>query len=535
MTRRALGAVLAAVALLAAPLPARAQAGPRILVMPFENATRDSRIVWLGEAASLLLADNLNALGSSAIAREERREAFSHLQIPATATLSDATVIRIGQLVGAAQVVVGSLQLEGSDLVVRARAITLESGRVERHVMERGAIADLFSLFERIAAGLHPEPDVPASGAPAHPSVAAFENYVKGLLAETPATALGYLNAALKAQPAFDRARLAMWEVHDEQGQHDRALAAVARIPSTSDVYRRARFLAGLSQLNLQRYDDAFQTFKALADGRSTPAVLNNLGVIQLRRGSTAQSGSPTYYFNRAADADTTEPDYFFNLGYAYWNDRDAQAAAYWLREAVRRNPADGEAHYVLGAALNAAGSTAEANREKELARRLSSTYAEWDKRPTAEAVPKGLERVKRDVELPRVERIETTIGSSGQRDQQELARFYLDRGRRLFQQEHDREAMTELNRALFLSPYQSEAHLLVGRVHLRGGRPREAMDALKISIWSAETAEARAWLAQAYLETADAESARAEAARALALDQTSIPARAVIDKLDGR
>ena len=83
---------------------ARAQTPQRILVMPFENVTRDSRIFWLTEAASVLLADNLNALGVNAITREERRAAFERLQVPPAAVLTDATVIRIGQLVGAAQV-----------------------------------------------------------------------------------------------------------------------------------------------------------------------------------------------------------------------------------------------------------------------------------------------------------------------------------------------------------------------------------------------------------------------------------------------
>src|SRR5262249_52522599 len=155
------------------------------------------------------------------------------------------------------------------------------------------------------------------------------------------------------------------------------------------------------------------------------------------------------------------DPDYFFNLGYAYWQARDTQAAIYWLREAVRRNPADGEAHYILGTALATTSSTAEATREKELARRLSSTYEEWEKRPPADLVPKGLERLKNDeVELPHALRIESTLATSEQRDQEELARFYLDRGRRLYQQERDREALDELTRALYLSPYLADAHL---------------------------------------------------------------------------
>ena len=89
---------------------------------------------------------------------------------------------------------------------------------------------------------------------------------------------------------------------------------------------------------------------------------------------------------------------------------------------------------------------------------------------------------------MPHARRIDTKIAETGQRDQQELAAFYLDRARRLFQQESDREAVAELDRALYLSPYLAEAHLLLGRIHLRNGRVREAIDALKISLWSAET-----------------------------------------------
>ena len=173
-------------------------------------------------------------------------------------------------------------------------------------------------------------------------------------------------------------------------------------VPPASPWARRARFLSGLSQLNLKKLDDAFGTYKALADEEPTPTVLNNLGVVQLRRGGNPQSGVPTYYFDKAAQADPDDPDYFFNLGYAYWAARDYPAAMYWLRETVRRSPADGDAHFVLGAALAASGNAAESTREKELARRLSSTYDEWEKRPAAEQVPKGLERVKNnEVELP--------------------------------------------------------------------------------------------------------------------------------------
>jgi tetratricopeptide (TPR) repeat protein/TolB-like protein len=519
--------------------PARAQQpADRILVMPFENVSRESRIVWLGEAAAVLLADDLNQLGAPAITRDERREAFDRLKVPPVAALTDATVLRIAQLVRASQVVVGTLRMDGDDVVIHARAIAVESAKIRVEADERGSLKDLFTTFERVARRIGPASARSSEEVERiHPPVVAFEQYIKGLLAETPATAINYLNAALDADPKLARARLALWEVYDGQGEHDKALAAVRLVAPDAPQARRAQFRAALSQLHLKRYDEAFTTFKALADARPTPALLNNLGVVQLRRGVGPQAGGgvPTYYFTKASDADETEPDYFFNLGYAYWLERDAQAAIYWLREAVRRDPTDGDAHYVLGAALASAGHPAESAREKELARRLSSSYEEWDRRPAGDQVPRGLERIKGDVELPHSRQLEETLATSGQRDQQELARFYLDRSRRLFEHEQDREAITELNRVLFLSPYEAEAHLLVGRIHLRAGRNGEAIDALKISLWSRETADAHVALAEAYLAAREPDQARLELDRALAMAAGHPGATALMPELPPR
>jgi tetratricopeptide (TPR) repeat protein len=528
--RHGLAAALLA-AFLTAPVASHAQAPPRILVMPFENVTRDSRIFWLTEAAAVLLADNLNALGAGAITREERRAAFERLQVPPASVLTDATVIRIGQLVGASHVVVGSLQLQGDTLLVRAKSIALEAARIQLNVTDGGPLPELFSMFDRLARQLAPEGTRAATVEIENPPLRAFENYIKGLLAETPGTAINYLNAALEANPAFVRPRLALWDVYTDQGEHERALGAVKGVPSTARFGRRAAFLAGLSRLSLKRLDEAFDSFNALLKERPTAAVYNNLGIVQLRRGASAQSsGLPTYFFSKAAEVASPDADYFFNLGYAYLLERDAQAAIYWLREAVRRDPTDGDAHLVLAAALSSTGQAVEANRERELARRLSSKYDDIDRRSAPDAVPPGLERLKSDVELPYAVGI-AELAASGQREHRELARFHLASGQRLFDQERDRDALQDLNRALFLSPYEAQAHLLVGRIHLRTGRVREAIDALKIALWSEETADAHAWLGEAYLEARDLPAARAEAERALALEPGHEHARRVIER----
>jgi tetratricopeptide (TPR) repeat protein len=526
------------------PLPAAAQpaAASGILVVPFENTRRDLRLHWLSEAAAVLLADELNARGVRAITRDQRVRAFEELHLPQSASLTRATIIKVGQIVGASEVIVGAYVLDEGRLEVSAHGIRVEVGRLQPDVTEQAPLADLFGLFHRLGGRL--APGTAAGAREPRPPLDAFENYIKGLIAESPSAQAAFLETAVAQFPGYDRAELALWRVRSDQGDHAAALAASRAVPAASVRSRRARFLSAVSLLELKRYDESFEQFKALVDEapvssagprvRGTAAALNNLGVLQIRRGATPQTGTAAFYLTKAAEADPGEADYLFNLGYAYVLERNHQGAIYWLREALRRNPSDPDAHYVLAAALQASGNGVEAAREKELSRQLSARYEELERRAAADtlSVPKGLERVRDEPDAATGFRPEQAIVDAAQREQHELATFHLDRGRRLFQQEQDREAMLELRRAVYLSPYEAQAHLLIGRIHLRAGRPQQAADALKISIWSADSAPARVVLAEAYLKLGNAAAARTELEKALALDPASGDAKRLLGRL---
>jgi Flp pilus assembly protein TadD len=467
-----------------APAPAAAQtvpgaapAGPRF-VLPFDNDSGAPRISWLSEGSAVLLTDDLGALGVPVIRREDRLRAFDRLRVPPVASLSHATVIRLGQVVGAVEVIIGAFTLDAQTLVVRARTIRLDTGRMSTELVERGPLNDLLNIFERLARRIGP-PNMPdTSLTRTYPSLPAFEQYIKGLLAEAPASQIAFLSQAIKLYPAFQRARVALWNVHTGLGEHKDALAIVGGVPASSPLSRQARFLAGVSMINLGQHQAAFEALTALNRDRPDPVLLNNLGVIQLRRprpaGQPAPGGSAVSYFGEAAKLDGSDPDLFFNLGYAYWLDRDMPGAIHWLREAVRRNPADDEAHYVLGVALQTAGNAAEAAREKELALQLGATM-----------VTRDLERLKLDIDVPDSLRVASALVAAEQRDQREVAAFHLEQAGQLFAQERDEDAIVELRRTIFLAPYDSQAHLLLARIYLRTGRKQDAIDALTIAVWS--------------------------------------------------
>lgn len=523
----------AAFALLTLASPAAAQGvnpSEPVLVVPFENASRDASLQWLSEASALLLTRDLGRYGAAAVSRDERVKAFERLGLPPSAPLSQATVIRVGQLIGAAHAAVGIYTVENRLVRLRVRTIRLDTGSLLEEIVEQGPVERLFALVEGLARRMVAGADGRAPAPADERVLPAFELYVKGLTAETPGAQIRLLQAALARAPGDDEARLALWQVHTAQGEHERALAAVAKVAPGARLAHRARFLAALSELSLGRHEAAFDALKTLAEAAPAATIYNNLGVVQLRRGDTLQTGRPTYYFTKAVDLAPEDPDCAFNLGYVYWFERDPQGAVYWLREAVRRNPADADAHFVLGVALGAGGALVEADRERELARQLSSKYAEWQhRRGQGDEVPRGLERLRVDLDAPRLSLVERTTAPAEQRDLRDLAVFHRDRGRRLFDTLHDLEAMGELNRSLYLQPYQADVHLLAGRLHQRAGRLREATESFRISIWCQPTAEAHVALGELLLSLGDTLGAQTEANRALALDLSHAAARALL------
>ena len=187
----------------------------------------------------------------------------------------------------------------------------------------------------------------------------------------------------------------------------------------------------------------------------------------------------------------------------------------------------------MLAAALQATNNTAEATRERDLARQLSSRFDEWDQRPREDGVggvPRGLERASEAETTP--VRADSGLVSTTQQDHQQLARFHFDRGLRLEEQQQDREAISEFRKSLYLAPYDAQTHLALGRVLVRSGRLRDAIESLKISLWSAESLDARLLLAEALLGTGETAEAQVHADRALQLAPESAVARALLERI---
>ena len=485
---------------------------------------------WLGEAASTLLSEELAARGYGALERDDRVAVFDRLRLPMSAELTRATLIRVAELIGASEVVFGDIRV-GTDLTVRARTISLKSGRLFNDVNDHGAEADLFPLFARMAGAvgrqIGPAPAAPAAPQPPMP-LNAFESYINGLTAPTPAAQQRLLESAMTQAPRDGRVLTALWSVYSDEGLHDKALAVASAVPMESPLRRRARFDVALSLIELKRLDGAQKELTTLYAAGPSPALSNALGIVELGRLPAAGSAErAATYFERAAGEARGDPDYLFNLGYAKALAGDTAAALVWLREAVRHSAADGDAHLVMSAVLAATGHGPEAQRELELARSLGTQL---------ETIPASVVKVPPSLERTRNRLDDVSIGVSqpSRRDSQETAGFHLQRAKSLMQEGRDRDATEELQRAIYLSPYEDEAHLLLGRIYERTGRIADAVDEYKVAVWCRESAASQLALGRALAQSGDRDAARRALERALVLAPDSAEAREWLKKIGG-
>jgi Flp pilus assembly protein TadD len=177
--------------------------------------------------------------------------------------------------------------------------------------------------------------------------------------------------------------------------------------------------------------------------------------------------------------------------------------------------------------ALAADGQAAESARERDLARRLMG--------PSDGSGDVALERVKTDFEPSRAGARPGEAGAEVASGSQPSVESAMRQARDLYAQARDWDALDRLRVVLLATPYDAAAHLLAGRIHLRNGRLDEAVDALKLSLWSADSAEGHLVLAQAYLDAKDPVGARLEVRQALALNPSSADARQLLDRIERR
>lgn len=490
------------------------------------------------------LGDSLAGPQFLVASRQERAAAFDRLGIPAAGILSRATILKLAEAMDADYVIIGQYTFAGpNQLQASAQVLDMRPLKLSGRFTETGALSDLLEIQDRLANSIsralvltRPESSLPGGPpAPVQKKVRldAWENYIRGLLASNTATQIKYFLEASRLDPGLEQAALQLGKIYFQNRDYATAAPWLAKIKEGESNYLEANFLLGLSCFFLEDYDQAEAAFRTVAERVPLSEVYNNLAAAQSRRNRRTAGDN----FHKAAEGDPSDADYQFNLGYWNWKNGQYAAAVRRLRLALGRRPNDAEARALLVKTLEAAGNSAEAAREREALARApaAARLAKLEETNFAR-----LERVKRNYDEPSFRQLQLTLETVTEESLSRLppakhAEAHLERGRELFREQSDAEALIELREAAELDGPRAETHLLLARLHERGGRPEEAIREARLALERQKSADAHLLLAKIYLEQNKLAEARQEAEQALEVEPESLAARSVLKTIQMR
>ncbi len=544
-----------------------------IVTMTFENVSARPEYNWIGESFAATLSELLDKPGLVVIRSDERNVVYKLEGLPPTAILTRATMIKIAERAGANLVVLGTYRISDErdkekvgqpqpkskpdanadksperTIAITARVIDIREGRLLGDFNVAGDLFELQKFQGQLAYEILVKHNPSAtssrneliSQATLAP-IGAFENYIKGTLTRDRQAQIDFLERAIKdfndkARSYYLPAIFELGRIRYESGEYREALDLLSKLGEKDSRYDETQFYIGVTQNALGQTELALAGQQKLAAILPLYEVYNNIGVLFLKQKNIAEALN---HLKPAVDVAPRDTDVLFNLGYAYYLAKDYPKAAGTLRQELERRRDDGEAWYILSKALAALGDKDGANEAANQAKRLLTTFAQWETRgvPVLARMKTTFSkanyyRFKRDQD-ERVNAINANNTLQPQADQ------LLEKARTAFFNGRDEEAMAAAQKLLEIAPQSHDAHLLIARVLERRGDFDRAMNALKSALfWNNRLAPAHVLSGRISVLKNDCTAAQSSAAKALQIaptDQDALALQRLIEQKCGK
>jgi tetratricopeptide (TPR) repeat protein len=522
------------------------------LVFPFENVGASARLDWIGEGLEELTIQQLSAAGQQVYSHAGRVSEMDRSGLPSSGKLSRATMLHIGQELDADYIVFGNYTSDGKTITISTRLLRVSPVTLLPVIEESDALGSLMELqtkltWKLLGSSNHGYPLSLAEFTKLQKSIslAAFEQYIRGLLANDDETRLRDLKEAARLEPDWPEPAFALGEVYFQRNDCGAALSWYAKVPATNARRVEATFASGVCRLRLGQPDKAEEVFSALEEdlrrnlvtGADLPEILNNLAIARARQDNFPAALTA---LGRARDIDPDEDDYPFNLGLLALQQKDLAAAETHFNDAAEREPDNAEDMAFLIYTLDKSGKKPEAAAQREAAEEAFGEKGlpllKFDAK-NVDSYTK-YERIKRELDMTslRLELEGPQIQQSLSADSSAPANgavAHIRRGQQEIRAGRLDSAEKEFRAALVTEPDNASAHRELAEIDRRRGKLDEAAQELQLSLEARDSAAVRTMLARIYLEQKKYDLARVEVEKAIKLAPNYPEAKELLEHLE--
>ncbi|MCS6953173.1 MAG: tetratricopeptide repeat protein [Bryobacterales bacterium] len=334
----------------------------RIVILPFCNRSGLAAYDWIGESLAESIREALGRASVAVVSRDQREAAYEGLGLGRFRPLTKATVWKLSEASGATTAVFGSFRVQSasgtSTLELEAQILDRVEWRNGPSFQLQGALDELGRLQDelawRVLRALRPGgPDLERLRARRRPvRLDAWEQYIRGLLAETAEQQHRYFAQAARLDENLSQARFLLGKLLWRKKECRVAAGWLEQVRRDDIHYPEATYLLGLCAYQAGDYEKAALSFQTLSRSTPAPEVWNNLGASQSRLNLPEALDS----FRKALEASPQDSVYRFNVGYALWRRGAYEAAAEMFRAVLRAQPQDAIAMTMLGRCLRRSG-----------------------------------------------------------------------------------------------------------------------------------------------------------------------------------
>ncbi len=506
-----------------------------ILVFPFENQSPRSDLNWISESFAEVLSSRLAQPENYVLDRDERNAACTQFGMPIDTPLTLASEFKVAETLGVDWAILGNFNVTGNRLVARSQLLDVRLLKLSQPLEVSGELTDLVDLQTRLAWRLLATHDRSFTVGNEEDfrrrfhdiRLDAFENYIRGLVAADDTSRLHFFLESDRLDPSDHRAAFALGRLYFEQKDYANSTKWLRRLEESDPSYDESLFLRAVDEFFLGHEAIAEREFESFWKKLPLNEVSNNLGVLEARRGRYSEALAN---FERAYQSDPSDADFCFNRGVALWYEKRYQAAGESLREAVRANDEDSEAHTLLALVLEKLGDDAAEQRELDWLAEHEVGPAEQpgDMLPQPRLKKNYNGRAFRLLELTLHNALEERLANASPREHSDV---HLALGKKFFTDRRYAEAERELSEVVSLAPADSQGHLLLAQVLEAEGKHQEAAAELEASLKLKSTVAAHLSLAHVYLSLNQPALARLQGQAALDLDPGNHEAEQLIQQ----
>lgn len=281
-----------ALLLAAAPAPAPASDKPLapVAVMPFKDLTNDPELAWLSVGiAETMTVDLRKGSQLQVVERDQLNHALAELKLQGLKPTDESSASKLGKMVGARTVVLGSYQAVDRQLRIVARFVDVETGVVREAAKVTGPTEQVFELQDAIVVKLAGTPfkdAVKRQKQKPKKTLAAYKLYAQSFTVMSDADRAQLLQSALKEDPDFTYAAEDLFDLQDRLKRLTSANAAAV----SKNIEAQRAIVSDAGRTPQERLQAAMQLLGAEAADRRHRAILRDSAWIL---GSDLPDGPP--------------------------------------------------------------------------------------------------------------------------------------------------------------------------------------------------------------------------------------------------